>query len=93
MTMDHVYGKLTTMETVSISRFKATCLELLKKVRRTGRPILITKRGEPVAQVVPPTVPRTERRWLGSARGTGQIVGDIVSPIAEDDWEALRTDE
>jgi len=84
---------MTAMETVSISRFKATCLELLKKVRRTGRPILTTKRGEPVAQVVPPTVPRTERHWLGSARGTGQIVGDIVSPIAEGDWEALRTDE
>ena len=81
------------MESVSISKFKATCLELLKKVQRTGQPILITKRGEPVAQVVPPTVPRTQRRWLGSARGTGQIIGDIVSPIGEEDWEVLRTNK
>jgi prevent-host-death family protein len=78
------------METVSISKFKATCLELLKKVQRTGQPILITKRGEPVAQVVPPEVPREKRSWLGSARGTGRIMGDVVSPIAEDDWEVLH---
>ena len=72
------------METVSVSKFKAACLELLEKVQRTGQPILITKRGEPVAQIIPPTVPRTQGRWLGSARGTGRIVGDIVSPIEED---------
>ena len=79
------------METVSISKFKATCLELLKKVQRTGKPILITKRGEPVAQVVPHAVKREKRRWLGCARGTGRIVGDIVSPVAEDDWEVLQS--
>ena len=79
------------METVSISLFKATCLARLDKVKRTGQPLLITRKGEPIAQVNPPTPTRAARTWLGSLRSTGRIVGDIVSPAAgEHDWEALR---
>jgi prevent-host-death family protein len=78
------------METVSISEFKATCLELVRKVKRTGQPILITRRGEPMAQIVPPPPQRT-RNWLGWAKGEIRILGDIVSPVmSEDDWEAAR---
>jgi len=78
------------METVSISKFKATCLALLERVRRTGQPILITRRGEPVAQVVPPSTPPPPGAWLGSFSPTGRIVGDIVSPTSDEaDWEAL----
>jgi len=79
------------METIAISRFKATCLSVLERVRRARRPILVTKFGEPVAQVVPPPpVPRA-KRWLGDLAGTGQIHGDIVGPASnERDWEALR---
>jgi len=78
------------METIGISKFKATCLAVLERVRRTGKPVLITRRGEPVAEVVPPP-PRTEgATWLGAMRGTGRIVGDVVSPAGEaEDWEAL----
>jgi prevent-host-death family protein len=74
------------METVSISKFKATCLELLKNVKQTGQPILVTLRGEPIAQVVPPQIDRDEQRWLGMSRGTGTIDGDIVSPTGES-WD------
>ncbi|WP_025323307.1 type II toxin-antitoxin system prevent-host-death family antitoxin [Deferrisoma camini] len=78
------------METIGISKFKATCLAVLERVRRTGKPVLITRRGEPVAEVVPPP-PRTGGvSWLGAMRGTGRIVGDVVSPAGEEeDWEAL----
>jgi prevent-host-death family protein len=80
------------METVSISQFKAKCLALLEKVRRTGQPILVTKRGEPVAQVVPPTLPRGTKPWLGSFSSTGRITGDIVSPAAgPTEWDALKS--
>lgn len=79
------------MDTVSISKFKASCLALIKKVQRTGEPLLITKRGEPVAQVVPPPPPEKPATWLGSLRSTGTIVGDIVSPLPERDWEVLRS--
>lgn len=79
-------------EEVSISKFKATCLALLKKVKRTGQPILVTRKGEPVAQVVPPPTPEKSESWLGSFRSTGKIVGDIVSPaVDERDWEAMHS--
>ena len=79
------------METVSVSEFKATCLALLQKVKRTGQPILITCRGEPIAQVIPPPPAERPASWLGCMRGTVQILGDIVSPVMdESDWEAAR---
>ncbi|GIX47755.1 MAG: hypothetical protein KatS3mg131_1966 [Candidatus Tectimicrobiota bacterium] len=78
------------MERVPISKFKATCLALLDRVKRTGRPILVTRRGEPIAQILPPPPPERSE-WLGSFRGTGRIVGDILSPAAEGrEWEILR---
>ena len=67
------------METVNASSFKATCLALLKKVKRTGQPILVTLRGEPIAQVVPAEVSEKKEDWLGSAAGSGEILGDIIS--------------
>lgn len=77
------------METVSISEFKATCLALLEKVRRTGQPIRVTRRGEAVAEVVPPSGAPLAERWLGSAASSGRITGDLVDPaIPVEDWEA-----
>lgn len=75
------------MESISVSQFKATCLECLRKVKATGQPVLITRRGEPVAQLVPPPPESLRPGWVGSAVGTGEILGDIVSPL-EVDWEA-----
>jgi prevent-host-death family protein len=79
------------METVSISEFKATCLKRIERVRRTGQRLVITKRGKPVAEVVPPSQPVRRGSWLGIAKGTGRITGDIISPVvAEEEWEVLR---
>ena len=79
------------MQTVTISKFKATCLALLEKVKRTGQPILITRRGEPIARVVPFTTTESPEAWLGSFQSTGKIVGDIVSPAVEpDEWETQK---
>jgi len=81
----------TPIESMSASHFKATCLAVLERVRRTGRPVLITKRGEPIAQLVPPSAAAMGTNWLGVARDTARITGDIVSPVADaDDWAALR---
>lgn len=78
-------------DTVSISEFKATCLARLERVRRTGRRLLVTRRGTPIAEVVPPTVARRSSGWLGSASGTGRITGNLVAPaVAADEWEAAR---
>ena len=84
-------GHRMTRETIPISKFKATCLGLLKQVKKKGEPILITLKGEPVAMVVPPPAAEKSGTWIGAFRTSGRIVGDIVSPAAdESDWEALR---
>ena len=44
-------------EVVTISKFKATCLAVLDKVKRTGKPILVTRRGEAIATITPPPEP------------------------------------
>lgn len=83
--------KKPTFTTLSVSRFKATCLEVLERVRRTGRPVVITKRGALLAEVIPPSPATAGREWIGSLRGTARIVGDLVAPAgAARDWEALR---
>ena len=78
------------MEQIAISEFKAKCLALLEQVQKTKAPIRITRRGKPIAEVIPPS-PTTDRaNWLGSMAGTVDILGDIVSPVFEEsDWEAL----
>lgn len=73
-----------------ISKFKATCLAVMEEVRRTGRPLLVTRRGKPVVEIVPPAHPPASRSWLGSAAGSGRILGDIVAPVAsETEWETI----
>jgi prevent-host-death family protein len=80
------------MEEIAISKFKATCLAVLERVRKTGKPVLVTRFGEPVAQLVPPSAKEQPKRELGTLRGTARITGDIVSPASdEDDWEVLRS--
>ena len=63
----------------------------LERVRQSGEPILITRRGEPIAQVMPPPPPeQTGGSAFGCALGKMEVVGDIVSPLPEELWEALR---
>lgn len=79
------------MQTISISKFKATCLEVLKRVQKTSQPVLITKFGKPVAEVVPPSKPDLPASWLGALASSVAINGDIVGPVSEDqDWNVLQ---
>lgn len=70
--------------------FKAECLKLMDEVARTGRPIVITKHGKPVAQLAP--VPAEPGTYFGHMKGAARIKGDIVAPIDEH-WDALSGDE
>jgi len=88
MVADH--GKSGLVDEIAISKFKATCLAALERVRRTGQPIRVTKFGEPIAEVVPPSPKSRKKAWLGSMAGTARIAGDIVSPAGDEkDWEIL----
>ena len=95
LTMGNDHGTISprggSMERIPVSKFKATCLAVLRRVKRTGKPILVTRRGEPIAQILPPPPPERPDLWLGSMRGTGRIVGDILGPaVSEREWEALQ---
>ena len=79
------------IEVITISKFKATCLAVLDSVKRTGRPILVTRHGQPVAVIDPPPKPPKKESWLGSFKSNGKITGDIVSPsMSEKDWNVLN---
>ena len=69
---------------IAAGEFKAKCLALLDEVAITGRELIVTKRGRPVAKLVP--LKKTEGASL-----LGSIVweGDILAPIAED-WDAAK---
>lgn len=83
--------QVIAVEEISISEFKAKCLALLEQVRKTRKPLRVTRHGKPVADVVP-AAPSVDRAALfGSMRNSVEILGDIVSPVIDlDDIEALR---
>jgi prevent-host-death family protein len=70
--------------------FKAECLKLMDEVARTGQPVVITKHGKPVAQLVP--IPAQSRSLFGYMKNTVQIKGDVIAPVDEE-WSALSGDE
>jgi antitoxin (DNA-binding transcriptional repressor) of toxin-antitoxin stability system len=79
------------MQQIPISKFKATCLAVLEKVRRTGEPIIITRFDEIIAEIVPSHRELNTTRWLGSMRNSGRVLGDLVAPATdESDWEVLK---
>jgi antitoxin (DNA-binding transcriptional repressor) of toxin-antitoxin stability system len=79
------------VDTIAVSKFKATCLAALERVRRTGRPLRVTRFGKPLADVVPPAAVADSRTWLGAMQGRGKVVGDLVEPIVpRDQWKAAR---
>jgi prevent-host-death family protein len=73
--------------TIAASEFKAKCLRLLDEVEE-GAILVITKRGRPVAKVVPVSPPK--RTLRGTWKGLLKIRGDIVHFDTGQDWESNR---
>jgi prevent-host-death family protein len=74
------------MKTVLISEFKAKCIRMLKDVRKTGKPLTVTLRGEPIARVVPVVKNSAKKRQLGALKGWMEIKSDIIRSDMEKDW-------
>ena len=77
------------MEEIQISKFKATCLAVLDRVGRMRRPVLVTRFGKPVAQILPPP-PSPAGEWLGVMQDDGVILDDLIAPAADlAKWDVL----
>ena len=78
------------MRSIKASEFKAKCLAILDEVSRTGEPVLVLKRGRPVARLLPPMMSESKHPQL-TLKGTFEILGDIIEPaVPAEDWEAER---
>ena len=69
-------------DSIPAGEFKARCLALLDRVAETGEELVVTKRGRPVARLLPVEAPRP-------LKGSVVWEGDLVSPI-EEEWAANR---
>ena len=79
----HIMSNLQA--SIGAGDFKSTCLKLLDEVASSRRPLVITKHGKPVAQLVP--MP-PEAVLFGALGGSVVRSGDIVSPI-DSTWDAM----
>ena len=76
---------------ISAAQFKAKCLKLIHEVAATREPLIITKRGKPLAKLVP-IEDETLTPLFGYMKGTVEILGDIVN-VPHDAWAAETGEE
>jgi prevent-host-death family protein len=69
----HTAKRSRTLRKVTVREFALNCGTLLDEVERTKEAVVITRRGKPIAKLVPPL--------LGIWKGRTEITGDIISPI------------
>ena len=73
------------MKTMATSEFKAHCLQVLGRVARTKKPVVVTKRGKPLVEVIP-FRHNDESPVPGKLSKTLVFEKDIVSPLGESIW-------
>jgi prevent-host-death family protein len=66
---------------VAAGEFKARCLQLMEQVRATRQPIVITKRGKPVAKLVP--LEEDVPTLFGRLKGHSTARDDLIEPTGE----------
>jgi prevent-host-death family protein len=77
------------MGKVPATEFKARCLELMDRVAERSESFVITKRGRPVAKLVP-VATEARRSIFGALQGQARTSGDVVSPLAPSSWATLQ---
>jgi len=76
------------MKTMAAGAFKANCLAVMDEVQTKRLTVVITKRGKPVAKLVP-VEPQVDDIF-GFLRGKGTITDDVVSPaLTPEEWGKL----
>ncbi|PYQ41772.1 MAG: type II toxin-antitoxin system prevent-host-death family antitoxin [Acidobacteria bacterium] len=75
-------------KTIPAGTFKAQCLAIMDEVQAKRQSVVITKRGRPVAKLVP--VEEKKDQIFGFLKGKGKVVGDVVSPVmTPEEWGDL----
>jgi prevent-host-death family protein len=75
------------MKTMAITDFKMHALQVLGEVAETREPVVVTKRGKPLAEIIPFA---EKKPSLGKLAETLVFEDDIVSPLGEEIWNACR---
>jgi prevent-host-death family protein len=76
------------MKTIPAGKFKAQCLAIMDEVQAKRQAVVITKRGKPVAKLVP--VEQEKDDIFGFLKGKGKVTGDVVSPaLTPEEWGDL----
>jgi prevent-host-death family protein len=76
------------MKTMAAGAFKVHCLKVMDEVQAKRQAVLITKRGKPVAKLVP--VEQEKDDIFGFYKGKIKINGDVVSPaFSPEEWGDL----
>ena len=78
------------MKAVLVSEFKARCVGLLNDVHDTKEELLVTKRGRPLAIILPAADSDSRPRTPGDSAGVARILDDIVETDQSSDWESLQ---
>ena len=76
------------MPTMPISKFKTHALKIIAQIAETRQSVVITRRGVPIARVVP--FQDEDAPVPGQLAHTLVFEDDILSPLGEKDWEACR---
>ena len=77
------------MKKIAAGTFKVHCLALLDEVQAKRETLVITKRGRPVAKLVP--VMKEKDDIFGFLAGKARITGDVVSPaLSLEEWGNLK---
>jgi prevent-host-death family protein len=75
-------------KTMPAGQFKVHCLAVMDEVAAKRQAVVITKRGKPVAKLVP--VEKEKDDIFGFYKGKIEIKGDIVSPaFTPEEWGDL----
>jgi len=75
------------MRTLAITDFKAHALQVLGQVAKTREPVIVTKRGKPLAEVIPFS---SETPRPGKLADALVFEKDIVKPLGEDMWDVCK---
>ncbi|MGA8618824.1 MAG: type II toxin-antitoxin system Phd/YefM family antitoxin [Candidatus Sulfotelmatobacter sp.] len=76
------------MKKMAAGAFKVHCLAVMDEVQSKREAVLITKRGKPVAKLIP--ADKETDDIFGFLRGKGKVTGDVVSPVfSPEEWGDL----